>query len=123
MAKIGYESLLVHGAEGWHDGSGTVRALPQDDLPGVWERLSAAMEERLAPKPVWTMDKMSDGVAEKMMRMIAPIAMEVSAVEGTWKLGQNKAEDVRIAAGEAVSGSGIGQEVADLGGLMREPPC
>ena len=101
---------------------GTLRALPQGDLQGVLERLSGAMEERLLPKPIWTMEKMGDGVAEKMMRMIAPIGMEVSGIDGTWKLGQNKADEVRMRAAEAVAAAPSGQEVAALSDLMRDPP-
>ncbi len=102
---------------------GTLRALPQDDLQGVLERLSGAMEERLLPKPVWTMSKMGDGVADKMMRMIAPIGMDVSRIDGTWKLGQNKPDGARIGAAEGVASSDLGAETASLAALMKEPPC
>ncbi|MEJ6708753.1 MAG: FMN-binding negative transcriptional regulator [Amylibacter sp.] len=102
---------------------GTLRALPQEDLQGVLERLSGAMEERLLPKPVWTMGKMGDGVAEKMMRMIAPIGMDVSSIDGTWKLGQNKPDEARIGAADGVLSSDLGAETVALATLMREPPC
>jgi transcriptional regulator len=102
---------------------GTLRALPQGDLQGVLERLSGAMEDRLLPKPIWTMEKMGDGVAEKMMRMIAPIGMEVSGIDGTWKLGQNKPDEVRIGAAEGVASSDLGAETATLAALMKKPPC
>jgi transcriptional regulator len=102
---------------------GTLRALPQEDLHGVLERLSHAMEVRLAPKPVWTMDKMADGVAEKMMRMIAPIAMDISAIDGTWKLGQNKDEAARLGGADGVTSANLGVETDVLAALMKEPPC
>ena len=102
---------------------GTLHALPQEDLDGILNRLSAAMEMRLAPKPVWAMDKMGEGIAERMMRMIAPVAMDVTQVDGTWKLGQNKPEDVRVAASVQVADHGIGQEIGTLAGLMKDPPC
>lgn len=102
---------------------GGLRALPQEDLHGVLERLSAAMEAQLAPKPAWTMDKMSEGVAEKMMRMIAPIAMDVTQIDGTWKLGQNKEEAARLGGASGVSSNGLGAEVGHLAALMKEPPC
>lgn len=102
---------------------GTLRALPQEELDGILRRLSAVMEQRLAPKPEWTMDKMGEGVAERMMRMIAPVAMDVTQVDGTWKLGQNKPEDVRVAAAGQVADHGLGQEIGALADLMKEPPC
>lgn len=102
---------------------GVLRALPQEDLYGVLERLSAAMETRLAPKNPWTMDKMSDGVAEKMMRMIAPIAMDVHAIEGTWKLGQNKDDAARLGGADGVAAADMGAETDVLAALMKDPPC
>lgn len=101
---------------------GTLRMLPQDALGGVLDRLSAAMETHLLPKPVWTMDKMSDGVAEKMMRMIVPIAMDITEITGTWKLSQNKPDAVRLGAASGVADHGIGQELSALSQLMRDPP-
>ncbi|PLS23049.1 FMN-binding negative transcriptional regulator [Neptunicoccus cionae] len=102
---------------------GRLHALPQQELEGILNRLSAAMEMRLAPKPVWAMDKMGGGIAERMMRMIAPVAMDVTQVDGTWKLGQNKPEAVRITASGQVAEHGIGQEIGTLAGLMKDPPC
>lgn len=102
---------------------GMVRALPQEDLHGVLKRLSAGMEARLTPKVPWTMEKMSDGVAEKMMRMIAPIAMDVQAIQGTWKLGQNKEDAARLGGADGVAAAEMGAEVAALAALMKDPPC
>ncbi|MDR6263616.1 FMN-binding negative transcriptional regulator [Roseobacter sp. N2S] len=102
---------------------GTLRVLPQDALGGVLERLSEAMETQLLPKPPWTMDKMGEGVAQKMMRMIVPIALDVAEVTGTWKLSQNKPDAVRLGAADGVAAHGIGQELSTLSQWMREPPC
>lgn len=102
---------------------GTLRALPQEDLHGVLTRLSAGMEARLAPKPAWTMDKMTDGVAEKMMRMIAPIAMDVVRIDGTWKLGQNKPDAARAGGAEGVANADMGAQTDTLAALMKDPPC
>jgi transcriptional regulator len=102
---------------------GRLRALPQEDLHGVLERLSAGMEARLLPKKPWTMEKMSDGVAAKMMRMIAPIAMDVRAIDGTWKLGQNKDEAARLGGADGITSANLGVETDVLAALMKEPPC
>ncbi len=102
---------------------GTVRLLPDEDLHGVLERLSTAMETRLAPKPIWTMDKMTPDALAKMMRQIVPIAMDVTDIDGTWKLSQNKPDDVRIRAYQGLASTGFGLEYQAIAGLMKDPPC
>ncbi len=59
---------------------------------------------RLLPKAPWVSSKMSEGVMERMMRMILPFRMEVTAVDGTWKLNQNKPEAARLGAAAALEG-------------------
>ena len=67
-------------------------------------------ERRLDPKPRWTMDKLSDEAAARLMRMIVPFRFHVEAVDGTWKLGQNKPEHARLSAAGQVNDP----ELADL---------
>ncbi|MHA3913291.1 FMN-binding negative transcriptional regulator [Halovulum sp. GXIMD14793] len=102
--------------------SGTLRRLDQSELRGQLDRLSAEFEARLAPKPEWKADKMMPEILARMMRMIRPVRLEISNIDGTWKLGQNKEEAVRISAAEALADSGIGQESAALAALMRDLP-
>ncbi|MEO0361735.1 MAG: FMN-binding negative transcriptional regulator, partial [Pseudomonadota bacterium] len=75
------------------------------------DRLSGGFEARLAPKPIWTADKMDDEALARMMRMIAPVEMRIDAVDGTWKLNQNKTEEARLGAAEKIEG-GVGTELA-----------
>jgi transcriptional regulator len=100
---------------------GTLRLLPAAALRPHLERLSATHEAQLAPKPPWTMNKMTPGVAERMMRQIVPVEMTVASVEATFKLNQNKTEAARLAAADAVEGAGYGQEPRALAALMRAP--
>ncbi|KAG1647430.1 Uronate isomerase [Nymphon striatum] len=99
--------------------SGTISPLPQAELHLLLDRLSAHFEEILLPKTPWTSDKMSDGVMERMMRQIQPFQFDVTKIEGTWKLGQNKPNDVRIAAADRVASYGVGQETTILSALMH----
>lgn len=99
--------------------SGVLEPLPQEDLPGLLDRLSADFEARLLPKAPWRRDKMTPDVFEKMLRMIQPFRMRIERIDGTWKLGQNKPSEVRGAAAAVVAGYGIGQEVALLAALMQ----
>jgi transcriptional regulator len=99
--------------------TGTLEKRPDDELPGVLERLSQQFEDRLAPKAPWTADKVDPEALARMMRMIVPLRLNVTGVDGTWKLAQNKPDDVRKAAAVQVDAYGIGADVRDLGALMR----
>lgn len=99
--------------------TGTLALRPQEELQDLLDRQSAAYEERLLPKPPWKTAKMSDGVMEKMMRMIVPCQMTVTGMDGTWKLSQNKPDAVRLAAADQVRSSGFGAETDILSALMR----
>lgn len=101
---------------------GTLEALPQDALGEMLERQSGHFETLLAPKPAWTTDKMSPGVMERMMRAIAPFRLRIEDLQSTWKLGQNKPDEARLAAAREVAETGKGQEVAALSLLMTLPP-
>lgn len=98
--------------------TGVLELRPQEELHDLLDRQSAMYEDRLQPKAPWKTEKMSDGVMDKMMRMIVPCRMAVSDVDGTWKLGQNKPDDVRKAAAEQIKGFGFGSETDILAALM-----
>lgn len=100
---------------------GTLTALPAEDMRDMLDRQSAAYEARLTGKTPWKIDKMSEGVPERMMRMILPFRLEVASIEGTWKLNQNKNDAARLAAADHVE-KGLGSELKDMANLMRMPP-
>lgn len=79
------------------------------------DALSHEQERRLAPKPLWTRDKMSDGLFDKTLTGLAGFAMQVEAIHGTAKLGQDKPEAARIGVADALDAVGEGA----LGSLMR----
>lgn len=93
---------------------GTLKRLPDIKLRGVLERLSAGMEERLAPKTPWKIEKMSEDAYTKMERQIVPIGMEVEDIQGTWKLSQNKPKEVIVRATKGLESSHIGSDIVDL---------
>ena len=101
---------------------GSLRLLPDAELRGILERLSDSMEARLAPKPIWKIDKVSDEALAKMLRQIVPIAMDVDDIESTWKLGQNKPDEARLGASEAMSETGFGLGYDYIADLMKKPP-
>jgi len=97
---------------------GELEALPHGSMRDMLERQSAAYEARLEGKKPWAMDKMSEGVADRMMRMILPFRLSITSIDGTWKLNQNKDDAVRLRAADHVTGS-IGSEQAALAALMK----
>jgi len=99
--------------------TGTLEPLGDDDLPGLLDRLSRHFETMLAPKPPWVADKMSPGAIDPMLRSIQPFRMEVTNVDGTWKLNQNKDNEVRQSSAEHVGQYGLGSEVEALAAHMR----
>ncbi len=99
---------------------GTLRRVAPERI-GAWvDRLSAAMEARLAPKPAWTRAKMDPEAVTRLLRMIVPVEMEIDTVEGIWKLNQNREKAQALAAAEQLEANGFGQDVAVLAGLMRD---
>ncbi len=98
---------------------GTLTRLPDADMHEILERLSASMEGRLAPKKPWTIPKMDQDIYQRMLRQIVPISMEVSQINGTWKLSQNKPDEVRLRAATALEEAGLEPDAGILADLMR----
>ena len=99
---------------------GQIQLLPDEQLLGILERLSNAMETRLAPKPIWKIEKLSDTAKTTLMRQIVPVSMDVEEIDGTWKLNQNKTADARLGAAKALENSDIGLGLDTLAQWMRE---
>lgn len=92
---------------------GRVTALDEAGLVALLDDLSAQEEARLAPKPAWTRDKMSDGVFERMLRGIVGARLTVRRIEGVSKLSQNKPDADRLAAAAALGEHPIGRLMRD----------
>jgi transcriptional regulator len=95
---------------------GTVRAIDPERLPALIDALSLDSESRLSPKPVWTRDKMADGLFDRMMGAIRGYEMQVTDWRGTRKLGQNKPAEARAAAAGAMAQAGD----TGIAAMMRE---
>ena len=97
--------------------TGQLVRLADDALEPLLARLSEHFESKLHPKPIWKMEKMTDGVKMKMMRQILPFKFEISELHSTWKLGQNKPEHARLDAADALT-----DHVPTLAKLMKDLP-
>ena len=98
---------------------GTLREVPIETLREHADALSARFEADLLPKKPWNSAKMAEGVMDRMMRMIIPFRMDIEAVDGTWKLNQNKEPAVRLAAAKALAAQPSEGAAQALAGLMR----
>jgi transcriptional regulator len=96
---------------------GSITQLDRDGLVAQVDALSATYEAILAPKPVWTRDKMSAGLFDKMLGGIIGFELSIKAARGTAKLGQNKPEATRAAVADALDHHG--KRAMAL--LMRNP--
>jgi len=69
---------------------GVARRLNEVELRDLLDRLSAAQEARLAPKPAWTTAKMDQARLDAMVRAIVGFAIDTPRFAGAVKMGQNK---------------------------------
>ncbi len=99
---------------------GTLHPLPAEALRPHVDALSAEHETRLLPKAPWTSAKMSDEAMPRMMRMILPFRLEITGVDGTWKLNQNKPADVRLRAADALAARPDPTACQQIAALMRD---
>lgn len=99
---------------------GTLTLLDQDCLPPILDALSDHFEAQLAPKPIWKMAKVEKESIEKMFRQIVPCKFDISDVQSTWKLGQNKPDAARHHAADRLETSALGAEAKQIAKLMRD---
>ena len=66
---------------------GSIRELSRIELELLLDDLSTRHEIRLAPKPIWTRDKMTPGSFEKMLNSLVGYEVTVDEMRGTRKLG------------------------------------
>ncbi|HVI99123.1 MAG TPA: FMN-binding negative transcriptional regulator [Sphingomonas sp.] len=85
---------------------GVVTALDRDELIAQLDTLAAVHEAHLAPKPVWTRDKMEPSAFEALLRGIKGFRLRIQAWRSTAKLNQNKPESARLAAADALEAQG-----------------
>ncbi|MEO1316960.1 MAG: FMN-binding negative transcriptional regulator [Pseudomonadota bacterium] len=99
---------------------GRLRLTPERDMRAHLDRLSAHFEGKLLPKKPWKTEKMQTETLEKMMRSILPVALEITGVESTVKLNQNRSDSARHGAAAAIAAGGTpGMETAKIAAMMH----
>ncbi|MCF6304560.1 MAG: FMN-binding negative transcriptional regulator [Rhodobacteraceae bacterium] len=97
---------------------GSLKILPSEALKPHLRALSSHFEQQLLPKPVWLLDKVSSENQAKMTRMIIPAELEITKIDSTWKLGQNKPDKARILAAKVLETSPLGMMQTELAQWM-----
>ncbi|MGB5078005.1 MAG: FMN-binding negative transcriptional regulator [Sphingorhabdus sp.] len=92
---------------------GRVHKMDEEALISQIDALSCQQENKLAPKPVWTRAKMSNGYFNQLLSGISGFEMTITAWRSTLKLGQNKNQIARNAAADGAEGAGA-KAMADL---------
>ncbi|MGD2133391.1 MAG: FMN-binding negative transcriptional regulator, partial [Maricaulaceae bacterium] len=92
--------------------------LGDDGADGVLDDLSTRQEEALAPKPIWTREKMSPGRYEKMRDRIRAFAVVPDRLEAIFKLSQNRPADARAGVIEGLENRARPGDV-EIAALMR----
>jgi len=85
---------------------GPVRPLDREALIRMLDDMSTEHEARLAPKPAWTRDKMSEGRFEGLLKAISGFELEIASWRGTSKIDQDKPAEVRSRVGDAMAARG-----------------
>ena len=101
---------------------GTLRLCPHDEMREHLDRLSAEFENRLFHKTPWLTAKLPGETLDRMMRQIVPARMDITSIDGTWKLNQNKTEAARLSAAGHVARSTVGARPEAVADMMRHPP-
>lgn len=85
---------------------GPVRKMAREGLIALLDDVTGHHESRLSPKTPWHRDKMDQDKFEKMLGAIVGFEMEIEAWRPTVKLGQNKPEEARLKAADALEQTG-----------------
>jgi transcriptional regulator len=85
---------------------GTMRSLSRAEMIAQADALSSGQETRLAPKKPWTRAKMSRGADERMFAAIEGVELSIDAIDGKFKLSQNKPACAVLGAASALEARG-----------------
>ena len=99
--------------------TGPVELMPEGELGAHLDALSAKFESWLAPKPPWTVDKVSAGRQGMLKKAIVGLKMTVEDIEGSFKLNQHKSDADHAAVANALAKQ-ADPASRQIAGLMRE---
>ena len=94
------------------------RAVSEEELVALVDRLSDTMEGRYSPARRWSRAEMSAGKFEALVKAIIGFEVRATAVRGTRKFNQSKSGEDRAATIEGQRGAGRDDVVAAIEELM-----
>ncbi|MCA8899873.1 MAG: FMN-binding negative transcriptional regulator [Hyphomonas sp.] len=94
------------------EAEGPVTRLDETDTRQFLHDLSVTFENALAPKPVWTPDKMTPARMDALLRGIVAFDMVPTRLEGITKLNQNKPASARAGVAENLEMTKSGVPIA-----------
>lgn len=100
------------------EAEGPLRRLDEAELVALLDGLSRTHEARLSPKQAWTRADMSSGRFAGLLQGIVGFALDIEALRGTRKLGQDKRPEQRESVADALAAIGR----AELAALTRPLP-
>jgi transcriptional regulator len=83
--------------------AGPVRVMTAAEQRAHLDRLSATFEARQAPRPPWTVERLTPARREAFMHAIVAIEMTVESAEGSFKLNQHKSDADHAAIARALA--------------------
>jgi transcriptional regulator len=101
--------------------TGPAALLSDAELADHLDAVSATFESSLAPKPRWTVSKLSAGRREAMKKAIVGMMLRVDRVEGSFKLNQHRSDADHVAVATALSqrGDPAARQVAEAMRALR----
>lgn len=106
----------------WHyeavEVDGIARAVSEEELVALVDRLSDTMEGRYSPARRWSRAEMSAGKFEALVKAIIGFEVRATAVRGTRKFNQSKSGEDLAATIEGQRGAGRDDVVAAIEELM-----
>lgn len=101
---------------------GEGRLLDDAETRRVLEDLSDKHETALLPKPVWTLNKLDEKSINRQLKAIVGIEIHITAIDGKFKLSQNRAGEDAARVEEALRNLGGENNiaVADMMSVVRE---
>lgn len=96
------------------EAEGPVGISDETEAEQFLEDLSARFEAGLSPKPAWTVASMDRAQLKQMLASIVTFKLTPQRLEGITKLSQNKPEEARIRAGQALKAAGGDPTIATM---------
>lgn len=82
--------------------AGPVRTMMPNELTQHLDDVVEKFEGSIATKPPWTTERLAPGRRKMLMKAVTGIAMNVAAVEGSFRLNQHKSDADQIAVVNAL---------------------